>query len=71
MAPTSCPCHDTENGLDGADDKLEFRDLKATALQEEDANGWLYRSEGAANIVLAYRGNRPSFVCDVSSLSST
>ena len=31
-------------------------------LQKEDAEGWFYRGEGAANIVLAYQGDRPSFV---------
>jgi inositol-pentakisphosphate 2-kinase len=31
-------------------------------LHKEDAEGWLYRGEGAANIVLAYHGDRPSFV---------
>lgn len=31
-------------------------------LHKEDAEGWLYRGEGAANIVLAYHGDRPSFL---------
>ena len=62
MAPTSCSSHNTENGSDEADDKLEFQNLKETALHEEDAKGWLYRGEGAAHIVLAYHGYRPSFV---------
>lgn len=31
-------------------------------MHEEDAEGWLYRGEGSANIVLAYHGRRPSFI---------
>ena len=71
MAPTPRPGHHTENSSDGAEDKLEFQDLKVMELHDEDAKGWKYRGEGAANIVLAYHGNRPSFVSSISSLSST
>jgi len=31
-------------------------------LQEEDAGKWVYRGEGAANLVLAYTGSFPTFV---------
>ncbi|KAG0585621.1 hypothetical protein KC19_2G026000 [Ceratodon purpureus] len=62
MAPTPRPGHHTENSSDGAEDKLEFQDLKVMELHDEDAKGWKYRGEGAANIVLAYHGNRPSFI---------
>ena len=68
MAPAPCPSQDTENGSGrNAEDKLEFQDLKEMELQEEDAKGWKYRGEGAAHIVLAYHGTRPSFVSNVSS----
>ncbi|XP_027908598.1 inositol-pentakisphosphate 2-kinase-like isoform X2 [Vigna unguiculata] len=31
-------------------------------LQEEDAGKWVYRGEGAANLVLAYTGSFPTFI---------
>jgi len=64
MRPTSRPGRGAESGPDGADtaDKLGFHSMRVTELHEEDAEGWLYRGEGAANIVLAYHGHRPSFV---------
>ncbi|KAL1351641.1 hypothetical protein HN51_015535 [Arachis hypogaea] len=31
-------------------------------LREEDAANWVYRGEGAVNLVLAYNGSNPSFV---------
>jgi inositol-pentakisphosphate 2-kinase len=31
-------------------------------LTEEDAANWVYRGEGAANIVLSYTGSSPSYV---------
>ncbi|XP_020959306.1 inositol-pentakisphosphate 2-kinase isoform X3 [Arachis ipaensis] len=31
-------------------------------LREEDAVNWVYRGEGAVNLVLAYNGSNPSFV---------
>lgn len=64
MGPTHCPCRGAESGPDGNDtaDKLESQSMRITELHEEDAEGWLYRGEGAANIVLGYHGHRPSFV---------
>lgn len=64
MGPTHCPCRGAESGPDGNDtaDKLEYQSMRITELHEEDAEGWFYRGEGAANIVLAYHGHRPSFV---------
>lgn len=35
----------------------------ALTLKEEDAADWVYRGEGAVNLVLAYAGSSPSFVC--------
>jgi len=35
----------------------------ALTLKEEDAAHWVYRGEGAVNLVLAYAGSSPSFVC--------
>lgn len=32
-------------------------------LEAKDAGDWTYRGEGAANLVLAYKGSSPSFVC--------
>lgn len=32
-------------------------------LEHEEAADWVYRGEGAANLVLAYTGSSPSFVC--------
>jgi hypothetical protein len=32
-------------------------------LEHKDAADWVYRGEGAANLVLAYTGSSPSFVC--------
>ncbi len=69
MAPTCCPSQNTEKGSDGAEEKLEFQDLKAMGFYEEDAKGWFYRGEGAANVILAYHGNRPSFVSNIFKLS--
>jgi hypothetical protein len=31
-------------------------------LTEEDAAHWVYRGEGAANLVLSYTGSSPSYV---------
>jgi hypothetical protein len=31
-------------------------------LSEKDADDWVYRGEGAANLVLAYIGSSPAFV---------
>uniref|UniRef100_A0A2P2MT07 Inositol-pentakisphosphate 2-kinase n=1 Tax=Rhizophora mucronata TaxID=61149 RepID=A0A2P2MT07_RHIMU len=31
-------------------------------LKEKDAADWVYRGEGAANIVLAYAGSSPAFI---------
>ncbi|PSS31320.1 Inositol-pentakisphosphate 2-kinase [Actinidia chinensis var. chinensis] len=31
-------------------------------LEQKDAGDWVYRGEGAANLVLAYNGNSPAFV---------
>lgn len=61
MGPTHCPCRGAESGSDGKDtaDKLEYQSMRITELHEEDADGWFYRGEGAANIVLAYHGHRP------------
>lgn len=36
-------------------------------LEAKDAGDWTYRGEGAANLVLAYTGSSPSFVCLFSS----
>jgi hypothetical protein len=32
-------------------------------LEHKDADDWVYRGEGAANLVLAYTGSSPFFVC--------
>lgn len=32
-------------------------------LEEKDARDWTYRGEGAVNLVLAYSGSSPAFVC--------
>lgn len=32
-------------------------------LREEDAKDWDYRGEGAANLVLDYKGSNPDLVC--------
>jgi hypothetical protein len=32
-------------------------------LEHKDAADWVYRGEGAANLVLAYTGSSPFFVC--------
>jgi len=37
----------------------------ALTLKEEDAADWVYRGEGAVNLVLAYAGSSPSFVCSL------
>ncbi|KAL2973856.1 hypothetical protein AAZX31_14G070300 [Glycine max] len=34
----------------------------ALTLKEEDAADWVYRGEGAVNLVLAYAGSSPSFI---------
>jgi len=31
-------------------------------LREKEADDWIYRGEGAANLVLAYIGSSPAFV---------
>lgn len=31
-------------------------------LQQNDAADWIYRGEGAANLVLGYTGSSPAFV---------
>ncbi|WVY90181.1 hypothetical protein V8G54_035695 [Vigna mungo] len=40
----------------------------ALTLKEEDAADWVYRGEGAVNLVLAYAGSSPSFIGKVISL---
>lgn len=35
-------------------------------LEEKDAADWVYRGEGAANIVVAYTGSSPAFVSNPS-----
>jgi len=64
MRPASGLSRGAKRGPDVADtaDKLEFQSMRVTEMHEEDAEGWSYRGEGAANIVLAYNGHRPSFV---------
>lgn len=54
----------SENGFVGTDsaDKPHFQVVRGMKLCEEDAEDWSYRGEGAANIVLAYDGEKPSFV---------
>lgn len=32
-------------------------------LEQKDAVDWIYRGEGAVNLVLAYTGSSPLFVC--------
>lgn len=32
-------------------------------LDQKDAADWTYRGEGAVNLVLAYTGSSPLFVC--------
>lgn len=69
--PTSCPCHGPEDPFDGAYAANKLEELKEFELHEEDAEGWLYRGEGSANIVLAYHGRRPSFVSKFSHFPSS
>lgn len=59
----------SENGFVGTDsaDKPHFQVVRGMKLCEEDAEDWSYRGEGAANIVLAYDGEKPSFVRALSS----
>jgi hypothetical protein len=54
----SAPGFDADNA-----DEVESGKLRELELYKDDAEGWLYRGEGAANIVLAYQGSRPAFVC--------
>jgi hypothetical protein len=41
-------------------------------LQARDAEDWVYKGEGAANLILSYTGSSPSMVCTdlVPSMSS-
>lgn len=36
--------------------------MEVVVLDEKDAGDWVYRGEGAANIVLSYTGSSPLFV---------
>lgn len=36
-------------------------------LKEKEADDWVYRGEGAANLVLSYIGSSPAFVRSFSS----
>ena len=36
--------------------------VEKVVLERKDAADWIYRGEGAANIVLAYTGSSPAFV---------
>lgn len=38
-------------------------------LKEKEADDWVYRGEGAANLVLSYIGSSPTFVGSCSSFS--
>ena len=40
-------------------------------LRGEDAAHWVYRGEGAVNLVLAYTGSSPSFVSSYLHLTTT
>lgn len=71
MDSSTCSCHGVLEAnssplvfeeADAAGANLESKKLREMELHEEDAEGWKYRGEGAANIVLAYHGSRPSFV---------
>jgi inositol-pentakisphosphate 2-kinase len=54
---------DSPPGFDADNtDEVESGKLRELELYKEDAEGWLYRGEGAANIVLAYHGSRPAFI---------
>ncbi|CAK9236694.1 unnamed protein product [Sphagnum troendelagicum] len=53
----SAPGFDADNA-----DEVESGKLRELELYKDDAEGWLYRGEGAANIVLAYHGSRPAFI---------
>lgn len=34
-------------------------------LEKQDADDWVYRGEGGANIVLGYTGSSPNFVMQI------
>lgn len=36
--------------------------MEKLILEEKDAVDWIYRGEGAANLILAYTGSSPAFV---------
>ncbi|KAF7140690.1 hypothetical protein RHSIM_Rhsim06G0029700 [Rhododendron simsii] len=44
------------------DDGLRTLQLMEVVFEQKDASDWIYRGEGAANLVLAYDGSSPAFV---------
>ncbi|KAH7276541.1 hypothetical protein KP509_39G011200 [Ceratopteris richardii] len=54
----SCTCRHNENVQDSMDDKVE----NVHKVGPFDVEDWCYRGEGAANIVLAYKGSDPFLV---------
>ncbi|XVE94663.1 hypothetical protein REPUB_Repub02eG0028100 [Reevesia pubescens] len=39
-----------------------LREMEKVILEQKDAIDWVYRGEGAANLVLAYTGSSPAFI---------
>lgn len=52
-----------ENGIEKKCFFVCVQWMAAIFLQAKDAEEWAYRGEGAVNLVLAYCGSSPRFVC--------
>ncbi|KAL5079527.1 hypothetical protein RYX36_007948 [Vicia faba] len=54
-------CNATQSLLGGAGDLSYGAQFMELTLTEQDAAHWVYRGEGAANIVVSYTGSSPSY----------
>ncbi|KAL5078715.1 hypothetical protein RYX36_007136 [Vicia faba] len=55
-------CNATQSLLGGAGDLSYGAQFMELTLTEQDAAHWVYRGEGAANIVVSYTGSSPSYI---------
>lgn len=43
---------------------MQLLEMDVVLRDKDDASHWVYRGEGALNLVLSYTGSSPAFVCN-------